>query len=60
MSVIRKTDYETKLDQEIEKRINIMESPDYLFPKRFSKANYIFTLAVIFLCIMILIIGVYL
>ncbi len=60
MSVIRKTDYEAKLDKEIEKRINIMESPEYLFPKKFSKSNYMFTFAVIFLCIIILIIGVYL
>ncbi|MBE6071893.1 MAG: hypothetical protein E7208_08025 [Clostridium butyricum] len=60
MNDIRKTDYENKLDKEIEKRINVMESSDYLFPRRFSKTNYIFTLAVIFLCIIILIIGVYL
>lgn len=60
MNDIRKTDYENKLDREIEKRINIMESSDYLFPRRFSKTNYIFTASVIFICLIMLVIGAYL
>ncbi len=60
MNDIRKTDYENKLDREIEKRINIMESSDYLFQRRFSKTNYIFTASVIFICLIMLVIGAYL
>lgn len=60
MNDIRETDYESKLDEEIEKHIKIMESPDYSFAKRFSKANYIFTTLVIFICLIMLILGAYL
>ena len=60
MNDIRETDYENKLDEEIEKHIKIMESLDYSFAKRFSKANYIFTSLVIFICLVMLIIGAYL
>lgn len=60
MNDIIETDYEKKLDEEIEKRIEIMESQDYIFAKRFSKVNYIFTALVIFICLIMLVIGAYL
>lgn len=53
-------DYENKLDKEIEKRINVMESTEYSFAKRFSSTDYIITAVVVFICIIILIIGAYL
>lgn len=54
------TDYENKLDREVEKRIKLMESMDYSFAKRFSKVDYIITGLVVFICIIILIAGAYL
>lgn len=51
------TDYENKLDKEIEKRISIMESGDYSFAKRFSRRDYIITAVVTVLCIITLILG---
>ena len=54
------TDYENKLDMEIEKRINLMESQNYLFAKRFNKVDYIITAIVAVICIVILIFGAYL
>ena len=40
-------DYEKLLTEEIESKITEMESPDYEFPTRFSKKDYIFTVIVI-------------
>lgn len=54
------TDYENKLNMEIEKRINVMESQNYLFAKRFNKVDYITTAIVAVVCIVILIFGAYL
>jgi lipopolysaccharide/colanic/teichoic acid biosynthesis glycosyltransferase len=54
------TDYENKLDKEIENRIKVMESTDYSFAKRFSKIDYTITGLVVFICIVILIAGAYL
>lgn len=54
------TDYENKLDIEIEKRIRLMESQDYSFAKRFNKVDYIITALIIFICVIILIIAAYL
>ncbi|MDS0525837.1 hypothetical protein NNC19_09125 [Clostridium sp. SHJSY1] len=53
-------DYENKVDKEIENRINLMESENHLFAKRFSRLDYITTVVVVFICIIILIIGAYL
>ncbi len=52
--------FQDNLDREIEKRINIMESPDYMFPKRFSKADYISSVVVVIACIGFIIYGFYL
>ena len=39
------------LTEEIEARISRMEEASYEFPKRFSKKDYLFTVAVILLCL---------
>ncbi|MBQ8827501.1 MAG: hypothetical protein IJ007_10450 [Oscillospiraceae bacterium] len=39
-------DYENKLNAEIEKRIEEMESDDYEFPQRFNRTDW-FVLAVV-------------
>ncbi len=44
-------DYEKLLTEEIESKITEMESPDYEFPTRFSKKDYIFTVIVILVCL---------
>ena len=46
-----KTNYEERLTEEIESKIQEMESPSYEFPNRFSKKDYIFTVVVILLCL---------
>lgn len=60
MNMDTETDYENKLDIEIEKRIRLMESQDYSFAKRFNKVDYIITALIIFICVIILIIAAYL
>lgn len=52
--------YEKNLDDEIEKRIEIMESSDYIFPQKFNKRDYIVSAVVAILCIAIIIYGAYL
>lgn len=51
-----KDDVDT-IDAEIERRISAMESKDYVFPKRFSKKNYIFTVVIGFICLLGIIAG---
>lgn len=46
-----KTNYEERLTEEIESKIQEMESPSYEFPNRFSKKDYIFTAVVILVCL---------
>ena len=46
-----KTNYEERLTEEIESKIQEMESPSYEYPNRFSKKDYIFTAVVILLCL---------
>ena len=55
---------EDKLSQalydEIEQRIVQMESNDYLFPKRFSKKDYMFVVLVVVVCLVLIILGAFL
>lgn len=52
--------YEKELNSKIEERLSKMESPDYVFAKRFSKVDYLITFVVIATCLVILIVGSYL
>lgn len=60
MDNTNKTDYEKRLDSEIEKRLNAMESPDYAFPTRFGKRDYIIVSIVVVFSLIVLIIGAFL
>lgn len=57
---MNKTDYEEKLNSEIEKRLDIMESPDYVFPARFGKRDYIIVAVVVAFCLIFIIVGAFL
>lgn len=48
-----------ELNTEIEKRIDEMEQPDYEFPRRFSKTDYIVTVTVAFICLALIIAGAF-
>lgn len=54
-----KLDYEKQLNNEIEKRLSIMEKSDYVFAKRFNRKDYIFTLIIIVICFVFLIAGAF-
>lgn len=41
-----------KLNAEIERRIEEMEKPNYQFPERFSRKDYIITTVVAMLCLL--------
>ena len=45
------------LEQAILKKIEEMEAPDYVFPPRFSRADYITVIACILLCVVTLFLG---
>ena len=55
---------EDKLSQalydEIEQRIVQMESNDYLFPKLFSKKDYMVVVLVVVVCLVLIILGAFL
>ena len=55
---------EDKLSQalydEIEQRIVQMESNDYLFPKRFSKKDYMVVVLVVVVCLVLILLGAFL
>ncbi len=48
------------LYDEIEQRIVQMESNDYLFPKRFSKKDYMVVVLVVVVCLVLIILGAFL
>lgn len=50
---------QNRIDEETEKRISAMEKSDYVFPQRFSKNDYIITVAVIIVCLAAVIAGAY-
>ena len=52
-------EYDEKLNAEIEKRISEMEKPDYEFPQRFSKGDYVFTAVVVGICLIAVIAGAF-
>ena len=54
-----RTDYEEKLNKEIESRICEMESDEYEFPERFGKRDYIALGVVAVLSLAMLILGAY-
>ncbi len=54
-----KNDYQSEVDKEILNRIEEMESPDYEFPKRFSKGDYILVAAVAAICLFAVIAGAF-
>lgn len=55
-----RNNYDEKLDAEIEKRIAEMEEPNYVFPKRFGRMDYITVGATVLFCLAAVIIGAYL
>ena len=48
---------EDALEQEILKKIKEMEDPDYVFPPRFSKGDYITVVVCILICAVTLFLG---
>jgi len=48
------------IEKELEKRIELLESENYVFPKRFGKGDYIFTAMVILICLAAVIGGAFL
>ncbi len=57
MSETKKTEFEIEMDQEIERRLQIMEEPGYNFGEKFSRANWISAIAVIIFSIILIAIG---
>lgn len=55
----RRASSEWTLEDELENKIQEMESADYEFPKRFSKGDYIFTLIIIFISLICVICGAF-
>ena len=53
---------ETQIDieEQLLKKIEEMESDDYIFPDRFNKKDYIITITVAFVCLVGIILGAYL
>ena len=54
------SDYEKQLNTKIEERISKMESPSYLFAKRFDKRDYLIIFVLVIFCLVFLIVGAYL
>ena len=50
---------EKTVDDFIEEKIQEMESKDYVFPKRMTKGDYIFTAAVIVVSLAVVILGAF-
>jgi hypothetical protein len=59
MSEHKKSEFEREMDREIEKRLKIMEEPNYDLGKKFSKANWIGAITVIILSIVVTAIGAF-
>ena len=51
---------EDMLEQKILEKIEEMESPDYVFPPRFARGDYLSVLIGILICIAFLIVGYHL
>lgn len=39
--MVQETDFETELDAEVTKRLSMMEEPDYEFPERMKRSDFI-------------------
>lgn len=50
---------ENASEKEIERRISLLESQTYEFPKRFSKEDYIFTALFVAVCLAFVIAGAF-
>lgn len=57
---MKKTGYEKILNDEINKRIAMMENKEYKFPRRFSKSDYICTISIALICLFFIILGAFL
>lgn len=51
------TDFEKELDRQTLERITQMELPDYPFPPRFSRGDYLLWAAVTLTCLVLLVVG---
>ena len=51
--------YDERLNSEIERRIDAMERPDYVFPARFSKRHYLVAAIVAIACLALIITGAF-
>lgn len=54
----QQTQFEKQLNQETEARIARMEQPDYPFPRRFSRKDFLLWGIVTVACLALLIVGV--
>lgn len=53
-----RTEFEARLDEETEARIAQMERPDYAFPRRFSRRDYLLWGVVTAVCLLLTVLGV--
>ena len=53
-----RTEFEARLDEETEARIAQMERPDYPFPRRFSRRDYLLWGVVTAVCLLLTVLGV--
>ena len=51
--------YEEQIEEEIERKIELMESENYEFPKRFSSKDYIVTVVIVMVCLGVVIAGAF-
>lgn len=54
------TNFEKEFNQELEKRINEIEAPNYEFPKQLNKLDYLIILVVILICFVGIVLGAFL
>ena len=54
------TEFEKKLNEQTLERIAQMERPDYPFPRRFSRGDYILWAIVTLFCLLMLVLGAHL
>lgn len=59
MSVFKNID-ENEMKKKIESRINEMENPNYEFPKRMDKKDYLVAISMMIFCFVMIILGYYL
>lgn len=50
-------EFQRRLDQETEARIARMEQPDYVFPRRFSRRDYLLWGVVTVSCLLLVVLG---